>query len=77
VRITKVEVTVGEIPDQPTFTLPEGQYFEPQNVSFGHELGCSVIYTLNGDDPSYTDETHYTGIKYDGIELDIDQTTIV
>lgn len=77
VRITKVEVTVGEVPDQPTFTLPEGQYFEPQNVSFGHELGCSVIYTLNGDDPSYTDNTHYTGTLWDGNPLNISETCTV
>lgn len=77
VRITKVEVTVGEVPDQPTFTLPEGQYFEPKNVSFGHEEGCVVIYTLNGDDPAYTDETHYTGTLWDGNPLNITKTTTI
>ena len=77
VRITKVEVTVGEIPDQPTFTLPEGQYFGPQSLYFGHELGCNVIYTINGDDPSYTDNTHYTGTLWDGNPLNISETCTV
>ena len=77
VRITKVEVTVGEAPEAPTLTLPEGQYFEAKTVSFEHEQGCTVLYTLNGEDPTYTDGTHYTGTLWDGSPLNIAQTTTV
>lgn len=77
VRITKVEVTLGEVPDQPAFTLPEGLYFEPKSVSFEDEPGCIVIYTLNGEAPTYADETHYTGTLWDGTPLNIAETTTI
>ena len=35
------------------------------------------IYTTNGDDPAYTDDSHFTGTKYDGNPLSISATTTV
>lgn len=75
VRITKVVVTVGDDPAEPTFSVPEGVYFEPQSVTFDVEAGCRIIYTLNGVEPAYTDDSHYTGTVWDGSPLNISETT--
>ena len=77
VRITQVVVTIGDTPVEPVFSVPEGIYFEPQDISFEEEPGYSVIYTLNGDDPTYTDDTHYTGTIWNGSPLNISETTTV
>lgn len=75
VRITKVVVTVGDAPAEPVFSVPEGVYFEPQMASFDVETGCRIIYTLNGEEPAYTDDSHYTGTVWDGSPLNISETT--
>ena len=77
VRIRQVIVTLGDAPDAPTFSIPEGIYFEPQSVALNAEDGSFIIYTLNGEEPAYTDDTHYTGTKYDGSELTISETTTI
>lgn len=77
VRITKVVVTLGDAPKAPVFSIPEGVYFEPQSVALTAEEGTFIIYTLNGEDPDYTDDSNYTGIKYDGTPLTISETTTI
>lgn len=77
VRITQVVVTLGDAPASPTFSLPEGIYMEPQSVSLNSETGSFIIYTLNGEEPAYTDDAHFTGIKYDGNPLTISETTTI
>ena len=77
VRISRIVVTIGEVPDNPTFSVPAGVYFEPQTVALSAEAGTFILYTLNGDDPAYTDDTHFTGTKYDGNPLSISATTTV
>ena len=77
VRITKVVVTLGDAPKAPVFSIPEGVYFEPQTVAMSAEEGTFIIYTLNGEDPDYTDDSNYTGIKYDGTPLTISETTTI
>lgn len=77
VRITQVVVTLGDAPASPTFSLPEGIYMEPQSVTLNSETGSFIIYTLNGEEPAYTDDTHYTGIKFDGNPLTISETTTI
>ena len=77
VRISKVVVTLGDAPDDPTFSIPEGVYFESQKVALESENGTFIIYTLNGDEPTYTDDSNYTGTKYDGNALTISETTMI
>ena len=77
VRISRIVVTIGEVPDNPTFSVPAGVYFEPQTVELSAEAGTFILYTLNGDAPAYTDDTHFTGTKYDGNPLSISATTTV
>lgn len=77
VRIRQVVVTIGDAPDAPTFSIPEGVYFEPQSVALNAEDGSFIIYTLNGEEPAYTDDTHYTGTKYDGNALTIAESTTI
>ena len=77
VRISKVVVTLGNAPKNPVFSIPEGVYFEPQSVSLSAEEGTFIIYTLNGDTPDYTDDSNFTGIKYDGTPLTISETTTI
>jgi len=77
VRISKIVVTLGNAPKDPVFSIPEGVYFEPQSVSLSAEEGTFIIYTLNGEAPDYTDDSNFTGTKYDGTPLTISETTTV
>ena len=77
VRIRQVVVTIGDAPDIPTFSIPGGVYLEPQTVTLNAEAGSFIIYTLNGEEPAYTDDTHYTGTKYDGNALTVDKNTTI
>ena len=40
VRITQVVVTIGDTPVEPVFSVPEGIYFEPQDISFEEADKC-------------------------------------
>ena len=46
-------------------------------MSLSAEEGTFIIYTLNGDAPDYTDDSNFTGIKYDGTPLTISETTTI
>lgn len=77
VRIRKVVVTLGDAPKDPVFSIPGGVYFEPQSVALSAEAGTFIIYTVNGEDPDYTDDSNFTGTKYDGTPLTISETTTI
>lgn len=76
-RITKVVVTYSDTPALPVFSIEEGIYMGAQKLTMSCGTKHFIIYTTNGDEPTYTDETHYTGTKYDGAELDITETTTI
>ncbi len=77
VRISKVVVTLSDAPKDPVFSIPEGVYFEPKSVALSAEEGTFIIYTLNGEEPDYIDDSNFTGIKYDGTPLTISETTTI
>ena len=77
VRITKIVVTFDDTPVEPSFSPKQGTYIGEQKITLGCGTGSFIIYTTNGDEPAYTDESHYTGTKYDGSELTISESTTI
>ena len=48
----------------PVFSPSSKSFIDPFNVEITAEEGAVIYYTLNGDEPSYTDAENYTGVIY-------------
>lgn len=63
-RITSVTIVYKGGIALPTFSIGSTTFSsESLGVTISASAGCDIYYTIDGTTPSYTDETHFHGIK--------------